>query len=299
MRNKIGLALGGGSGRGVAHLGVLKCLEENDIRIDCISGTSIGALIGALYACGNDFSGIEQIARESVNSDEFKELGFEFFKERGDESLFERLNSYIKKRLTFAKMAVAPFITERESLEKVIKKTLPDVRIEDLPLPFSCTTLDLKSGEDIYIKRGSLQEAVTKSISIAGIFPWWEENGKILVDAGPTANVPVDACRNLGANRVIAVNLSRKLSQKFEPESALSLNFRIDEIAKFRLNKSRAEKADVLIEPDVLSIHWADFSRIDFGIKQGEKSTREKIRAIKNLSRTPFKERIKNLFKKG
>ncbi|MEA1912323.1 MAG: patatin-like phospholipase family protein [candidate division WOR-3 bacterium] len=297
-RNRLGFAFGGGAGKGVVHLGVIKSLEEEGIKPDVVTGTSIGALIGSIYSYGYDFSEIERRAREIIKTDEFKQLGFEFFANHRKEHFLERLNSYLKERLTYAKMAVTPFITKKETLKKVVDKLVPDVNIEDLPIPFASVTLDIVSGKDVFITRGPLRDAVLKSISIAGIFPVWKGDGKIIVDGGPTSNVPVEACLSLGADSVIAVSLSNRLSPNFNTKSALSINFRIDEIAKYRLNRIQIEKADVLIEPAVESIHWADFTKIDYGIKAGYETTREKLPEIKKLIKRPLSSRLKRIFLK-
>ncbi len=172
------------------------------------------------------------------------------------------------------------------------------MNIGDLPIPFAAVTLDLKSGNDVIISKGSLIEAVLKSISIAGIFPVWIEDSKVLVDGGPTASVPVEAAYSLGADKVIGVNLTSRLSGDCKVKSALTINFRVEEIAKYRLNQIRAEKADVLIEPRVHSIHWADYRKIDYGIKEGYRATKEKIAKIRKLLKpNPF-HRIKKRFKR-
>jgi NTE family protein len=193
-------------------------------------------------------------------------------------------------------MAVTPHITERETLEKVINKFLPDINIEDLKTKFGCTTLDIVSGKDIYINKGPLRDAVIKSISIAGIFPAWEEREKILIDAGPTAKVPVDGCRQLGGEKIIAVNLGCKLGKYDKIGSGISINLRADEIAKFHLNRLQAEKADVLIEPKVESIHWADFTKINLGIRVGYEATKDKLPEIRKLLRPSIFSMFKKLF---
>jgi NTE family protein len=223
-------------------------------------------------------------------------LGFEFFKDHSNDFPLKRLSSYLRERLTFAKMAVTPYITKRETLEKVICKFLPDINIEELKIKFGCTTLDVVSGKNIYIDKGPLREAVLKSISISGIFPPSEEKDEILVDAGPTAKVPVDGCRYLGADKIIAVNLGSKLSKYDKVGSALSLMLRVDEIAKFHYNRLEAEKADVLIEPKVESINWADFTKFNFGIKAGYEATKEKIPEIRRLLKPSLLFRLKNIF---
>lgn len=280
----------------MAHLGVIKCLEEENIKPDLIVGTSIGALIGGLLAFGYGFEKLTEKSEEIVASKEFEKLGFEFFKEHKKGFPLKRLGHYLRGRLTFAKMAVAPYITKRETLRDVVDKFIPEVNIEDLKIKFGCTALDIVSGRDLYIEKGPLKEAIMKSISIAGIFPPWEDENKVLVDAGPTAKVPVDGCRHLGANKIIAVNVGSKLSKYEEINSGLFLNYRVDEIAKFRYNKLQAEKAEVLIQPEVESIHWCDFSKIDYGIKSGYTATKEKLPEIKKLLKPSLLSRIKKTF---
>ena len=281
--NKFALVLGGGAGRGVAHLGVIKCLEEENLKPNFIFGTSIGSLVGALYALGYDFPQLVEKSREVVESEEFKQLGFEFFKDHKNAFPLKKLSCYLKERLAFAKMAVNPYITERESLKKVVDKFFPNINIEDLKIKFGCTTLDLVSGEEIYLNKGSLRNAIIKSISIAGIFPAFEEGNKIMVDAGPTAKVPVDGCIYLGAKKIIAVDIGSKLGKFEKIGSGISTNLRADEIAKFKFNRLQAKRANVLIEPRVESIHWADFTKFNLGIKLGYNATKDKLPEIRRL----------------
>ena len=294
--NKFGLVLGGGAGRGVSHLGVIKCLEEENLKPYLIFGTSIGSLVGGLYALGYKFPELVEKAKAVVDSEEFKQLGFEFFKEHKNAFPLKKLSCYLRERLTFAKMAVNPYITERELLKKVVDKFFPDINIEDLKIKFGCTTLDLVSGEDIYIDKGPLRDAIIKSISIAGIFPAFEEGNKIMVDAGPTAKVPVDGCKYLGAKKIIAVDVGSKLGKFEEIGSGISTNLRADEIAKFRFNRLQAKKANVLIEPKVESIHWADFTKFNLGIKLGYQATKEKLPEIRKLLRPSIFSIFKNPF---
>jgi NTE family protein len=236
---------------------------------------------------GYEFPKLVKKCQEVVNSEEFKQLGFEFFKDHDHAFPLKKFNNYLQKRLTFAKMAVIPHITERKTLEKVVCKFFPDINIEDLKIKFGCTTLDLVSGKDIYIDKGPLRDAIIKAISISGIFPACEEGEKIMVDAGPTAKVPVDGCRALGVKKVIAVNLGSKLSKYEKIGSAISTNMRADEIVKHHFNREQAERADVLIEPKVESIHWADFTKFNLGIRVGYEATKEKLPEIRRLLR-PF-----------
>jgi NTE family protein len=192
-------------------------------------------------------------------------------------------------------MALAPFVTKRETLRKVIDCFVPDVQIENMPVAFGCTALDLVSGRDILIRSGPLRDALTRSISIAGLFPPFEENDCVLVDAGPTCNVPVDACRGMNADVVFAVNLRGTLARFTAVHSALATTFRADEIARYRLNKLEAQRADVLIEPQIESIHWADFGKIDFGVRAGYAAARAKLPDVRALQKVKLVTRLKRL----
>ncbi len=277
MKTVLGVALGGGAGRGVAHVGVIKCFDAAGIRPDLIVGTSIGALIGSVWACGWDYERIHAWASEVVQSDELRDLGLEVFAEPKKDPSLRKLSVSLKERLVFARMLLRPFITQRETLRKLVDRFVPDVRIEDLPRPYACTTLDIVRGGVQLIDRGALRDAVMRSISIAGIFPPFEEDTAVLLDAGPVCNVPVDACRERGARVVVAVNLHGVLSKYLGARTALATMLRADEVARFKLNRQEALRADVVVEPRVESLHWADFKQLDLGIELGEAAARDRL----------------------
>jgi NTE family protein len=295
---KLGLVLGGGAGRGVAHIGVIKCLDEERLYPDVVVGTSIGALIGCLYAFGWGFERIADWTREVASSSEFRQLGFEAFAEHKKDFAVRRMGYYLRERLIYARMALVPFVTKRETLRKVIDCFVPDVLVENLPVAFGCTALDLVNGRDLLIRSGPLRDAVMRSISIAGMFPPFEEDGCVLVDAGPTCNVPVDACREMNADVVVAVNLRGTLARFNAAHSALATTFRADEIARFRLNRLEAQRADVLIEPGIESIHWADFGKTDLGVRAGYAAARARLSDIRSLVRPSFLSRLKRIVTK-
>jgi NTE family protein len=125
-------------------------------------------------------------------------------------------------------------------------------------------------------------------MSIPGLFPCVELDGRVLVDGGATASVPVEAARGLGVDYVIGVNLMDRLNREFSCSSGLDINFRVDDIAKRRLNLMRAQEADIVIHPRLETVHWADFDRLDFCIQRGREATllaldeiRPKVRARK------------------
>ncbi len=177
---QIGYALGGGSARGLAHIGVLKVLEEKGIYPDVISGTSIGAIIGALYAGGHRPSEMEKLV-----------LGLNW-----------------KKLITLGDITlpVSGFF-QGKKVVSLLKSIIGDLTFEQLKYTFSCVATNIISGEQVVIKEGSLIEAIRASISIPGIFTPVLVSGRYLVDGGLVNSVPVSICREMGADVVIGINV--------------------------------------------------------------------------------------------
>jgi len=183
---KIGLALGSGSARGWSHIGVIQGLREEGISIDMVSGTSIGAIVGGAFAAGA-IDQLDEWVRELSWSDI---IGFM-------DVMFPRSG-----------------LIEGDKIIKFFKKNFTDPNIEDLPMPFAAVATDLISGEEMWIREGSLMDAVRASISMPGIFVPCKKEHQWLVDGGLVNPVPVSTCRAMGADIVIAVNLNSGLVGK-------------------------------------------------------------------------------------
>lgn len=180
-RRRIGIALGGGAARGWAHIGVLKALAEMGIRPDIMAGTSIGALVGA-----------------ASQVDQLDAL----------EDWVRRLARLDILRLMDARLSGGGFM-RGERLMLALSKYVEDRNIEDLPTPFAVVATDLDSGHEVWLREGSLQDAVRASIALPGLFSPVRLNGRWLLDGGLVNPVPVSVCRAMGADIVIAVNLNR------------------------------------------------------------------------------------------
>jgi NTE family protein len=180
MSLKIGLALGGGGAKGLAHIGVLRILEDHGLVPDLIAGTSMGALVGALYCVKDDASGVENFA-----------LGFE----KSD------LSRYLSLRVSSSGL-----VSDRR-VRELLDETFGVTRIEDLDRPYFATAVDILSGEEVIFSRGPLAEAVMASISIPVVFPPCGLNGRYLADGGLVDLVPVDILKRNGADFIIAVNV--------------------------------------------------------------------------------------------
>ncbi|MFZ5789144.1 MAG: patatin-like phospholipase family protein [Pseudomonadota bacterium] len=179
VRPRIGLALGSGAARGWAHIGVLRALGAAGIRPDIVCGTSIGALVGGIHLAGK-LDVLEQWARDLTRL---------------------KVMSYLDFQMAGGGMIAGNRLTE------VIQRHIGDQRIEDLPVPFTCVTTDLVSGHEVWIRQGSLVEALRASISLPGVFSPAKHEDRWLIDGALVNPVPVSVCRALGAHIVIAVNL--------------------------------------------------------------------------------------------
>ena len=180
MKKKVGLALGGGAARGLAHIGVIKALEEYDIPIRMIAGTSMGALVGAAYATGLSGTELEEIA---CNVD-FRTIA----------------------KLFLPTLPITGLV-DGKRIEDFLKALVGDVNIRNLKIPFTAVAADIESAEEILIRDGSLIGAIRASISIPGIFTPVKYQNRYLVDGGLLNPVPVDVVRNMGADFVIAVSV--------------------------------------------------------------------------------------------
>ncbi len=180
MKKKLGIALGSGSARGWSHIGVLNALEESGIKVDCISGTSIGSVVGAVYSIG-DIKEFEKFAR-SID--------------------WKSIVSFID--VTFPGSGLIP----GKKLFKMLSEYYKDILIEDLPVPYCAVAADVLTGEEIRFSSGRVTDAVRASVAIPGVFTPFKLAGRILVDGGIVNPVPVNVVREMGAEVVIAVDLN-------------------------------------------------------------------------------------------
>jgi len=284
-RPRIGLALGGGSAKGLAHIGVIKVFEEEGIPIDVIAGTSIGSIVGGLFALNPDPLYLENKARVLINSDAFKDLRLEKFNKNQSGGWFGRIKSRLKDGLTVAESLMKPSIIPREPTENIFKELFENKEFSDTRIPFACISLDLLSGNDVIFTTGPLWKATMASSAIPGVFPKVEYENYVLVDGGVTANVPIQAARALGADIVIGVILGRQLSPPGELSSALEVILRSEELAKFKLFRLTLEEADFIIDIELPDIHWTEFGRIDELIQRGESITRSVLDGVRKIIR--------------
>lgn len=278
----IGLALGGGGARGLAHIGVIKVLERENIPIDLITGTSMGAIIGGVYALKKDILSIERNAKKYSDIGRF-DIGFTISeKDRKDKPfILKKVSEFLKKGYILNLELRQRYINEGEELRKVIKELVDDKTFEDTKIPFAAVAADLVKGERVILQTGKLFDALLASASIPGMFPPLMADRKVLVDGGIVEVVPIGAARSLGANFIIAVNVSSTLKKRYEFSNAVEILFRSDSITSNELRKLQLSFADVVITPKVERFHWSDFSKPEKCIKEGEIAAQNSMSELK------------------
>ena len=283
----LGLALGGGGARGLAHIGVLKVLEREHIKIQAITGCSMGSIVGGLYAYHGDAQKVEQIIHEILHSPLIKKLGLEALSEEQETSspknYFEQFFDFISVRLQAVKALGRTAYFDEETTEKIFE-VIPDVPIEDLPIPFSAIATDLVSGNEINFDKGSLRQAIRASSAIPGVFPPVEMDDFLLVDGSASESVPAGRVREIGSDRVLAVDVTKDIKVFQEPHNILEILLRTEDITSFHLSRIRLKEADLAIHPRVKEYTWVDFDQTDVIIAAGEIAALENLKEIKKLA---------------
>lgn len=263
MRTKVGLALGSGGPRGLAHIGVIKALLENRIPIDMIAGASSGALVGGL------FLGLGSIDKV--------------------ESIFVKL-SLSELALMFYDIGFKSGVIKGDGLEKFIDRYLDGLKIDDLRLPFAAVTTDMNTACSFEIKSGNLTKALRASSSIPGFVNVAVMHNRSLVDGGVSQPVPVRAVRSLGAKVVIAVNLDSDsfVSQNLIKQNTFptSMGMTAIKLLRYHLAKELCKEAEVVIEPDVTGVVWMNLTKAHDRvaiIQRGYEAAMEKMKEIKKL----------------
>lgn len=296
---KIALALGGGAARGLAHIGILEVFQEEKFPVDIIAGTSMGAIIGAMYASEPDLAAIRQRFRDYLASPEFKEAKFDFIKDKDEvegEGIFYKFSQFARKGLFLTNTITRrAFLSEQTSHDN-LAFLVPERAIETTRIPFCATAMDLIAGEEYLFTSGSLQQALRASCAIPGIMPPLELQDRQLVDGGWIDAVPVRPARKMGADFVIAVDVGRDITEFEPPRSALDIVFRADAITRHALSRQRLSEADCVLCPSTGRTHWADFSRMDELIDAGR---REALQHLDQLRHQLKRRRLKYFFLGG
>ncbi|NOZ74962.1 MAG: hypothetical protein GXO90_06225 [FCB group bacterium] len=292
-RKTVGVSLGGGGIRGAAHIGVLKVLHEAGIPITRLAGSSSGAIIGAMYAATRDPEWMENHFRTFLNSDAFHQLGTDALKkDRDPDSFLDQIARKVQDRLVIMLAMSRNSVIKRERLEKAIQYLLPVKSFEELAIPLDVAATDLVSGETVYYHSGNLIEAVVQSSSIPGFVPPTTANGKILVDGGVSAPNPVLELKRR-TDLVIAVDIARRNLAPEPPGNILDIISRTEAVTSMHLNDLMIQAADVVIEPDVLGLHWSEFDQFEPLFQNGIQAAEKSLPIIRQGLHRSFWSRIK------
>jgi len=263
----IGLALGGGFARGMAHIGVLKVLEEEAIPVSMVAGTSVGALIGAVYCSGVSIEDLEKVARSC-------------------------------RFTTFARWTVSRYgFASNDRMVSFLTRTLKVNSFEELRIPLGVTATDFNTGEGVVFHSGSITDPVRASCAYPGMFLPVNIRERWLVDGMLSHPVPTRPLRDMGADRVLAVHLKGQWSKDGVPRHLFDVIGQSFAIAQDKMSHLWRGAADLVVEPDVAGFAYDDFKRVDELIRSGEVAMRQALPEVRKwldaVSEAPVSEKVR------
>ena len=263
-RRKLGLAFGGGFARALAHIGVLKVLEEERIPVDLVAGTSAGAILGALYCTGMSAREMEEMAAAT----RFRDFA----------------------RMTFSRYG----LYASDPMATFCERALKVKNFEDLKIPLAVTATDVRTGDPVVFTKGPLADPMRASCAYPGMFPPVEVDGRSLIDGMLAYSVPTTPLREMGAEYVIGVNLSADRSQHPAPRHLFELLGQCFSIAEARMSNLWKKDADLVVEPDIKGFSFDCFDRAKELITNGEKATRAALPQLRGLLRLSEPQMLSN-----
>lgn len=284
---KVGLVLGGGAARGLAHVGVIRALQRAGIGIDVVAGTSVGSIIGGAWSAAQDVGGLETRLRAILTSDEFRNNRLSFLKESRQQrgGLLYSVGNLIRRGIVYGVSTMRQSFVSAEEFAATLGGVVPDVNIEDCLIPFGAVALDLESGDVVILRHGSLRKAVAASSAIPGLLPPVRKDGRVLIDGGWADKVPVLPAFRMGADVVVAVDISADLEDTRDYRKGTDIMVRANAIKDSVLTGFTRGLADIIIEPEVKDIHWADFDSFELCIEAGDEAATQAAPAIRELVR--------------
>ncbi len=283
------LALGGGGARGIAHFGVFRALWESELDVRRIVGTSMGALVGAMLASrppeeppqvcaarataylGSERFCLQQEALYGVAP------GREQPRQSGVLGWLDGIRTYVRSRNLCTRVMSESSLLREDVLVEAVEHLIPDIDIAETPLPLSVVAVDLRSGHQIVLERGSLRRAVQASMSIPGIFPPVRWDNMLLCDFGVLESLPAEVAAAYGEGWVVGIDVGPTLERAVECESALHVLLRMDEIGERLYRRHSLALADLVIRPEVGRFEWWDFSHPEGLMQAGLEAARSAL----------------------
>ena len=307
-RPKVGLVLSGGGAKGFAHIGVLKVLEEAGVTVDFIGGTSMGAVVGGLYASGYNAKQIDSIFQNT----DFDKLLQDYIP-RSSKSFYEKKNEELYAiSLPFAKFKIGVPLALSKGLYNynlLNRLTQPVRGISDfskLPIPFVCIATDIETGKEVLLNKGNLSQCMLASSAFPSLFTPVEIDNHLLIDGGVTNNYPVEEVRKMGADIIIGVDVQDDLKDRKVLKEATRILVQISNIQMIEKMKQKKALTDIYIKPDIENYSVISFEDGQEIIRKGESATfgvYEKIKALakdqQQFSRKPLRKCSDSLYIKG
>ncbi|MCK0188690.1 patatin-like phospholipase family protein [Arenibacter sp. F20364] len=294
---KVGLVLSGGGAKGLAHIGALKVIEEAGVKIDYITGTSMGAIVGALYASGYSAKELDSIFKstdfESLIQDNVPRSAKTFYEKEDSEryALTLPFNKF--------KISIPQAISGGQSIYNEFVRLLYHVKdvsdFNKLQIPFLCVATDVETGDQILLERGYLPEAILASGTFPSLFRPVEINGRILIDGGVVNNYPIGELKKMGADIVIGVDVQHGLSDRESLLSATEILLQINNYRTVRDMEKKSAQTDIYITPDIKDYSVIDFDMGKSIIEKGEEAARLHMGELLKIAKAPILKRPKIL----
>ncbi len=296
-RPKIGLVLSGGGAKGFAHIGVLKALEKAGVKIDYIGGTSMGAVVGGLYASGYSATQIDSIFY-NTNFDEL----LQDYIPRSSKSFYEKRNDELYAiSLPFHKLkigipiALSKGMYNYSLLSKLTHKVRYIKDFDKLPIPFLCVATDIENGEPVILRSGYLAQAMLASSAFPSLFSPVEIEGRLLIDGGVVNNYPVEEVRNMGADIIIGVDVQDDLKNRKSLNDATRILVQITNLDMIKSMHEKKKITDIYIKPDVSNYGVISFNEGQEIVKKGEEATMLELEKLKLLTKPSIENKVNYL----
>lgn len=294
---KIGLALGSGGAKGFFHIGALKALEKLKIKIDVISGTSIGAIIGGAYSLYANAQETEKIIFEVFDKYKKDILALKIFSASTsveEKKLFlEKSFDFVKDVLLWNLRIIKPHLVDPKPFFRILRDIFKHHHFADCRIPFVATSVEINKGSRVFLDEGILYKMIMASCAIPGVFPPLKIEDNLLVDGGVLMALPTDALIK-EVDFIIGINVedAQEMSSS-AAKNALDTMFIADRIRYREVLRNSVRKAQFMVSPDLGGTHWADFDKVKELVKKGEQETLKMAPALKKALRS---HRIKRFF---
>ncbi|CAM2068809.1 Patatin-like phospholipase family protein [Sulfidibacter corallicola] len=297
------LALGGGAARGLAHLGVIKALQEHQIPIASICGTSMGALVGACFALNPDAEQVIDDFIHHVNSEKFNKARFTVIHQvQKQESRDRRLTLAARMRHGWlvGRSLTTGSILSFDEFRSEVSSLIPDRTFKQLKIPFFAVACDLLAAREVVFHEGYLRSAIMASSAIPGVFPGVQAGTTVYVDGGWINKIPTRPPVAFGAPHVIGIDVSDNYTAEFNPRRGYSMLNQANAASQIRLQELQTEHADLMWRPPISVLHWSEFTQIERAVEIGYEYASAHIHEAEALLAPPpkptWRERVKQRF---